>query len=187
MSKTRGADGTPDKDEEILSVSYSESDNDQTDKDRPRRKTAFSALKIHAKSCTDCERYLAMPDAEAKSLKTLIHTHLETAHRVRMRSTTKRVVIQEITTHVAPLPNNSYLLYPLEPTVTIANNNANTLAPPLPLAPYDPTMAPRDPRNPPPPPPIINNQINSNFKRPADPEPLRTDQRSKISKLFNKK
>ena len=86
MSNKGGAKGTPDTDDDIMSVSYSESDNDNADRDRPKRKSSHNALKINAKTCSDCERYLAMPDIEAKSLKTLIYTHLETAHKVRVRN-----------------------------------------------------------------------------------------------------
>ena len=78
MTTKGGAPGTHDIEEDIMSVSYSESDTDQVDKDRPKRKTAGIALKINAKSCSDCARYLAMPDVKAKSLKTLVHTHPET-------------------------------------------------------------------------------------------------------------
>ena len=103
---------------------------------------------------------------------------------MRVRNSTRRVVIQEITTQVIP-PN--YNPYPLEPIVNITNNN---MTPPPPLPPYDPRITPTDPRRsvPPPPPLPINEKThtitNTSFKRPADPAPLLTDQRTKISRLF---
>ena len=88
MSVSGGAHGTlyNTDDESSLSVSYSESEASDTNEYKERKRVSVISALNENPQCADCQRFLKLGDTEAKSLRTLIVTHIKTAHRGKIQT-----------------------------------------------------------------------------------------------------